>query len=445
MFTNLHTNNTLESKNQRTINNSRNKSSKTKNQKIISNDNSLQSKVGCRFNISDKMLGHGSYGDVYLATDENDNNFAIKCCKIESEGIPNILETSIMSSFYHPHINRAIRIHASDTRLYIIQDVAKMDMSQHTKREKGNYKPNIDELRQWCYNLSQAVETLHNENIIHGDIKSGNVLLYNDNSVKLTDFTLSIKKWSQHEKFKHKSCTCTHRPLECFLGREWNESLDIWSLACTFYEIAYGELLFPFQGILEKDSKSKEAKIRLQQRSINAILDWNLRGPMEQTPYELININQYPIDYLPYILCEDCEKPEMRLFNDLLYKMLVVDPEKRLTIKSVLLHPFFINLSHPIHSHIVRPTNKINNNEKTRVLEYMNRITTNSNNVRLAFNLYSKCNDIVLSEKILATTCVWIASKIVNNKDIDINIPKNQILHGERLICHNLCFRLHDI
>lgn len=414
----------------------------------ISNDYDLYENAGYTFTISDKLLGHGSYGSVYLATNENGKQLAVKCCDMSDTGIPNILEASIMASISHPYINNAIRIQASSNKLYIIQDLAKTDLAQYTRREKGNYKPSIEELRNWCFHLAQAVLVLHKEGIIHADIKASNILLYDDGSIKLSDFTLATKKWNSSELFSHNVCTCTHRPLECLMKRSWNESLDIWSLGCTFYEIAYGESLFPYQGVFENNQKikNKDSKLRLRNRSINAIIDWSSRGPNAPTSYEVIGITQYPIDYLPFKLCNEFNKPDMAIFNNLICKMLTVDPKCRPTISEIVSHPFFSDLKPPIYLSIYRPINKISAQEQARVIRYIERYTSNDNIKHLAFAIYCRCNKLDdVNEHIRSATCTWIASKVVVGYPPETGLPIHQLLSTERSICHNLGFRIHSL
>lgn len=409
----------------------------------ISDDHTLIGEVGSLYTITNKLLGHGSYGDVFLAHDEYGKQVAVKCCKLEKTGIPNILEASIMGSIIHPYLNKAIKIFASDTKLYIIQELAKTDLAQYTKREKDNFKPSIEKLKYWCFSLVLALSALHDENIIHADIKASNVLLYSDGSVKLTDYTLATRKWSPGEKFIRNVCTCTHRPLECLLKQTWDESLDIWSLGCTFYEIAYGELLFRYQGLLETDNKNNKAvKTRLRNRSINAIIDWASRGPN----LEKVESVQSQDDFIPFQLCEDYHNPEMGLFNDLICKMLIVDVNKRPTIAQVIAHPFFVGLRTPIYLSVERKPNKIPFAEHARVDRYIQRYTINKLIQTLALSLYCRCNDIThISENIRSAACVWIASKLISKQQPEISLPLNQILITEREICHNLLFRLHYI
>lgn len=413
----------------------------------VSSDSEIVNDSGKKFVISDKLLGSGSFGDVFLATDENGKKVAVKCCDIDATGIPNILEESIMGSMIHPHLNRALRIHATKNKLYILQDLAKCDLAQKTRRDKGNYKPAIEELRKWTFQISQAVLALHSENIIHADIKANNILLYSDGTVRLTDFTLATKKWIGTEKFTHNVCTCTHKPLECLIKKPWDESLDIWSLGCTFYEIAYGEYLFPYQGLLESDQKikNKETKTRLKHRSVNAIIDWANRKPGGTSK---IQISQYPIDYIQFKLCDDFKNNEMKSFNKLLCWMLTVEPENRPTITQVLKHSFFSGMKPAIYLCVKRPINKIDLAEHTRVSKFIQQITKDDNIQTLALNIYCKCNNLEkISENHRIFACIWIASKIILGYPPEIldNMTLQEVIVTEIAICHNLLFRLHSI
>jgi serine/threonine protein kinase len=142
--------------------------------------------------ISDKMLGKGSYGNVFLGI-KGTKEIAIKCCDMYDNGIENIIETSIMTSLKHPNINPALDIFCTPEKLFIIQELALMDLYTYTNVNKNNHQCSYDELCHIFYSLVQAIVVLHHEQFIHCDIKSNNVLLYANNVIKLTDFTLTVK------------------------------------------------------------------------------------------------------------------------------------------------------------------------------------------------------------------------------------------------------------
>lgn len=402
----------------------------------------LQKKnIGSIFEIENKLLGNGSYGKVYLATDENENKYAVKCCDIEENGIPNILETTIMSSIIHSFINNSLLITVSHKQLYIFQPLALMDLAQKTRRM--NYiSDNITELKKWCYDLSQAIYCLHEQNIIHCDIKSSNVLLFEHDNIKLTDFTLSIKQWSPDQNFNHIVCTRTHRPLECFLNEEWNKSLDIWSLGCTFYELAYGKILF----VDQKESENKKYSF------INALLYWAHINDEEK--YK--NHDYFPVDYVKpkifsSLLTHDTDG---ELFKDLLLKMLVVDKNNRYTIKQVLNHPFFTDIKNnfPLVYKTIknRPSEDLQFSMKgdlkgvDPIFEKMDKFDDTTKNIIMY--IYNSCLDLNIHNDLKLQVCLLIASKINNTIADDIkkflSFEKEELISTERDICHHLNFHL---
>ena len=407
------------------------------------NDFEIMKNVGKSFNVTDVLLGHGGYGDVFLASDENGRAVAIKCCKITREGIPNILETSIMGSMIHPYLNSALRIHATSEKLYIIQNLAITDLARYIRSDRKGYRPSLNKLCYWCFCLVQGLAALHMNNIIHCDIKANNILIFEDESIKLSDYSLSLKKWDQNDKFAHSVCTSTHRPLECLTGDCWDESLDIWSLGCTFYEIAYGELLFPYQGNISSVRKKEidaESKLNITKKLISAIISWGELNDFSQTyDYALV-------EHKPVTPCKDYYKSEMLEFNNLLISMLKVYPEYRPNVNTLLKHEFFKNMIPKTYLSITRPSNKITLTENARIYRYIQRYTNNSKIQEIAFDIYSRCNNIRNgSEQDKASACVWIATKLVFGRQSNIEIYPKNITSLEREICHNLHFRLHSM
>ena len=385
---------------------------------------------GKNIQITDTLIGKGSFGHIYEVHVDGLPILAAKLCPIENLGVPDILEASIMSSIDHPYINKALFIGASPKKLYIIQERAKCDLSYYTRKTK---RPSLDQLRHWCHQLACAVSALHQNNIIHADIKTSNVLLYADNNVKLTDFTLSVVKSEPTQKFKLSACTATYRPLECwdkYSNGSWDTSLDIWSLGCTFYEIAYGESLFKDQGV--KGSPDR------RQMFIDALIDWGGKGPTVDKDYG--NFRR------PAVTHEFFES-HMTVFNDLICSMLKVKADERVTIAQVLNHPFFNRMEIPSYEIKTRESQKISTQETRRVNRYMNQITTNEHTCHLAYRIYSQCTQLcTMAEKLKAVTCVYIASKILYTHPDDI---KNSgfatfvILEAERKICQDLFFRFY--
>ena len=226
--------------------------------------------VGKHIKIADK-IGEGGYGCIQKCLDENGNEMAVKILEIEDDGIAHPIEMCIMSLLDSEYLTKALHIHVEDRKVNILMELAISDLSKWTKVDKKANRVSTDELKRWSFCIIQAVACLHNENIIHGDIKAANVLLYKDSVVRLADFSLAVKKWTEGATYHHGTGTATHRAPEVTLKREWDEKIDIWSLGCTLYEVAYGEHLFPYQG--GRDISKTEA----YRRGLECQIDWSLK------------------------------------------------------------------------------------------------------------------------------------------------------------------------
>lgn len=97
-----------------------------------------------------------------------------------------------------------------------------------------------------AYQLLKAVEYLHNNNVMHRDIKGANILMDTNGTLKLGDFGLA-KQYDQFRKiYTNKVVTLWYRAPELLLGSyQYNKSIDIWSVGCFLAELYIGKPLFP--------------------------------------------------------------------------------------------------------------------------------------------------------------------------------------------------------
>ena len=158
--------------------------------------NYTNNKRGINTITLDKQLGKGAYGTVYSCHDENDIELAVKCIKTKKFGVPCLIEASIMSVIHHPNLTKALKIHSTPQKLYIVQEIAVSDLRA--------YRMNSDMISEnicckWIQMMLQGISCLHRYGIIHGDIKASNILVYQNDSIKISDFTLSTdERWSNN-------------------------------------------------------------------------------------------------------------------------------------------------------------------------------------------------------------------------------------------------------
>lgn len=221
-----------------------------------------------------KLLGKGSDGEVY----EIEGNLCVKYIQPKVCGIENYLECYIMLYSNHPNIVKAEEIDVTKYDLVkIVQKKAISNLCKRTKNKKKIMKQIIE-----------AVKYLSNHNIVHGDIKPSNILIYEDETVKLNDLSLCRFTDSNSRKQLY---TFHYRPPEVDKGF-FNLKSDVYALGCTLYEIYFNE---PYH--------DKRLNTRL-------------------------HIEKYPTS-------------QTRVFLDLIYKMTQENHQYRYDIEDVCKHKYF--------------------------------------------------------------------------------------------------------
>lgn len=391
----------------------------------------------------ESLIGEGGFGKVYKCKNSDGNIYAVKKILTKKSGISCLMEASMFASYDHPYINKAIAINATNEGLYIMQNIAICDLYSW---RRGKYF-NILLLDSILYKIIKAISYLHSLGIIHGDIKSENVLYYGSDNVKLSDFSLcSYAKW----KSNIRPCTASHRPIEVWKDTkpDWNEKIDIWSYGCLMYDLKFGIGLFPAQS--EKDT-------HYRRRYINCILDWN-----EITTGKYISSNyplKYPVDYKKPRVTDDFMHLLKNGYNDnhlvnLMMRCLQLLSNNRPSSSTVLSDPCFNNVRK--FDCIIDNNNKTNDLDKPFL-----------DSIKKSLLSYVDPNDTILLEiatKICANyvkkrsysdfrvkkVCVWMAKKLIQ-KDLSSQVIPNmdksdsdtKLLEMEIDICNTLKFKLH--
>ena len=206
-----------------------------------------------------------------------------------------ISEIDLMKSFYHRNIIQLLQIVDTRYTTYIVMEYA----SRGSLQEHINKYGRLDEkeARSIIRELCLAVDYMHSQNIAHRDIKAKNILLDSEGHVKLTDFGLSIRL-AAGEKLKGFCGTPRYCAPELFGHMEYEVlPTDIWSIGVVLYYLVIGQLPF---------------RARMTCRLKYEILSWS--------------------GWIPYQLSPDLE--------DLLKRLMTMDPTMRPPIKEILAHPW---------------------------------------------------------------------------------------------------------
>ena len=92
----------------------------------------------------------------------------------------------------------------------------------------------------YAVKILNTVKYIHDHGIVHGDLKTGNILLTGNNEIKIIDFGLA----SYVSQSEFHGGTPSYTAPEIWKGGACSAQSDIFSLGCIFYEMIMGNQLF---------------------------------------------------------------------------------------------------------------------------------------------------------------------------------------------------------
>ncbi|XP_072542633.1 ribosomal protein S6 kinase alpha-3-like [Salminus brasiliensis] len=196
-----------------------------------------------------RKIGEGSFGKVMLATSKKyPDQVAIKTTDLKlmkpgfvSKFLPR--ELAILRKVQHPHIVQVRDIlELSNRHVFIVMEAAATDLC-HMIQELHHIP--IDQAKRWFSQLVSAVVYLHQQNIVHRDLKCSNVLLTADDRIKLTDFSL-VRISRGFPDLSETYCGTPHYAApEVLLHEPYDpKRSDVWSLGVILYTMVTGSLPF---------------------------------------------------------------------------------------------------------------------------------------------------------------------------------------------------------
>lgn len=189
------------------------------------------------------LLGRGAYGRVYLALDQiSGRQYAAKQINLE-ETTPKAIaalhnEIATLARFNHPNIVAYFGCEAGQGTLTVFMEyVTGGDISTLIKHF-GALSLNVT--RNYTRDILSGLAYLHNEGLVHRDIKGANVLLTAEGHAKLADFGMSVIQPAE----KTRTLSLVGSPYwmapEVVQGRTARMHSDIWSLGATVWEMTAG-------------------------------------------------------------------------------------------------------------------------------------------------------------------------------------------------------------
>lgn len=204
--------------------------------------------IGGRYEIIER-IGTGGMADVYKATDRVLRRYvAMKVLKREFREDENFVqkfksEARAAAGFTHPNIVNVYDVAEDRGLYYIVMELVEGITLKEYIQKKGKLTPK--EVIGITMQVCSGIDSAHNNNIIHRDIKPQNIMISKEGKVKVTDFGIA-KATSSNTISTNVMGSVHYTSPEQARGGFSDAKSDIYSLGITMYEMATGQL--PFDG-----------------------------------------------------------------------------------------------------------------------------------------------------------------------------------------------------
>ena len=337
-----------------------------------------------KYETKEEPIGKGTFSTVKLGINkETKEKVAIKILEkkkiLLKEDLERVKrEINILKNFNNLNVIKVYEIYESKTRHYLIMEYCeKGELFNHIVE---NQKLENEEASYFYYQLINGLEYIHSKGVVHRDLKPENLLIGKGKILKIIDFGLS-------NYFNGKNLLVTPCGSPCYAspemvsGKKYNGfCIDIWSTGIILYAMVCGYLPFedPDNDVLFKK-----------------ILKANL---------------EFPDDLNDNVI-------------DLINKILVTNPDKRIKINEIKQHPFYLqgkDIFQKMHPDLFISNNNNNdvNNVNIKIISNFDG-SVNVNN--------DKSNPADIGVKDYGKN---INRNNINNKNKDINNKNNIHING---------------
>ena len=358
--------------------------------------------------ILEKRLGEGAFGEVFLTKIKGDNKKVYATKKYErekvekSEAIKYLKnEISILQSFKHPNIVKFIDLKKTKKHYYIVMEYCNGgELSKALEKYLLKYgKPFNEELVQYLMRqIIGAFKIIHNQRIMHRDIKLENILLNFNNeqdkknlnlmkaTVKIIDFGFACKIDKNSLTYTAIGNPINMDPLilkklengKKFRQLGYDQKADIWSLGAICYEMLIGKAAFDAEDMDELVDKIETGKYTVPTNLSKEVVSF-LNGMLQYDPNRRLNIDQLAVH--PFITknVKEFHPIDLRQVSkklDSTKKAIEIDVKKNRSIWAIFNQDDenkLINIDPGYLKPIKEANNPNNNNQQHRRLSQENR------------------------------------------------------------------------
>lgn len=255
-----------------------------------------------------QVLGKGSHSVVHEVTClKCGSNHALKRVsqkRLREKNFAILLanEMHVHNSLRHERIVKLLQCFEDNDYIYLLTELCRG--GELNRLVKSGKKLKIDRVRKIFHQIVEGVKYLHDNMIIHRDLKLANIMLTEQGDIKIGDFGLAVQLKNFSEERETICGTPNYMSPEILREELYNFETDVWSLGCILYALLVGRP--PFEGP-------------------------NMKGTV-------LNVKRGKFD-IPEGVPADAK--------DLIRKLLKFKREERISVSDILRHSFFADIASP--------------------------------------------------------------------------------------------------
>jgi len=302
----------------------------------------VESHILKRYDLLQK-LGKGAYGIVWKVMDKKTRNvLALKkifdAFQNSTDAQRTFREIMFLQELDHENIIKLYNVIRADNDkdIYLVFEYMETDLHAviRAKILEDIHKQYV------MYQTIRCLKYMHSADLLHRDLKPSNILLNSDCLVKVADLGLArsvaMKEEGAIPVMTEYVATRWYRAPEILLGsQKYTKGVDMWSLGCILGEMIVGKPIFPGTSTLNQIDRIMVLTGRPKADDIESI-----QSPLAATMLETLAIPKSKSlrDMFPSA-SEDA--------LDLLSKLLVFNPNKRLSAEKALKHKYVAQFHNP--------------------------------------------------------------------------------------------------
>ena len=221
-------------------------------------------------------------------------------------------------------------VYGNFDEIFLYEELMECDLHQIIRSKQALTDSHY---QSFVYQILCGLKYIHSADVLHRDLKPGNLLVNADCELKICDFGLARGYSSDPEKnqgfLTEYVATRWYRAPEIILSFQgYTKAIDMWSVGCILAELLGGQTIFKGKDYVDQLNEILRVLGTPDEETIQTIKSSRAQAYIRSLPY---------MEKIPFSRLYPNAEP---LAIDLLEKLLTLEPDKRITVDEALEHPY---------------------------------------------------------------------------------------------------------